>query len=458
MLKLKSIREERLWRKFLLAFLLMSIIPFVLLLYITRFIVDLKPGMPVKTMQWLVLWIACSSIAGFWLVRGMLRSFLSIAKSVRDVAGGDFSVKIENAEELEINELAQSVGRITHQLEENIQDLQKSKQLIQEVLSKVGQAVASFQNIDKFLELIVMSTIEALKAENGQLMLIKEGSLELNTRFFFGEKRISPDKIKLGEGILGAVAKEARPFLSSSSEEQVICVPLNYGNKIIGAFALSRKAQKENFSEDDRVLLSDLASQIAIALENFRLSADAEQTYVETITALAMAVEARDEYTRGHTNRVGEYCNKLARAFNLDDKTIKMLNDASNLHDIGKIGIPDKILRKPAPLTAEEMKLVYEHSVIGENILKPIRSLSVLCDLVRHHHERLDGSGYPDGIKGDQISLPLHIMIIADCFDAMTSDRPYRKAMSFDDAKKELQRYAGIRYDARVVEKLLQIV
>lgn len=462
MLKLKSIKEERLWRKFLLAFILMSVVPFLLLLYIIRFVVTLQTDVPVATVQWLVFWIACSSLAGFWLVRGMLRSFLSIAKTVRDVAGGDFSARIENAEELEINELAQSVGRITHQLEENIQDLQKSKQLVQDVLSKVGQAVASFQDIDKFLELIVMSTIDALRAQNGQLMLIENGSHELVTRLFVGKKKISPDRVKVGEGIMGLVVEQGSVFstlaLEEKTDNRIICMPLTYGNKIIGAFALSKLDKERDFCDDDRFLLKDLSSQIAIALENYRLSADAEQTYVETIIALAMAVEARDQYTRGHTNRVGEYCNKLAKAFNLDDKTIKMLNDASNLHDIGKIGIPDEILRKASPLTAEEMKLVYEHSIIGENIIKPIRSLSELCDLVRHHHERLDGSGYPDGIKGEQISLPLHIMIVADCFDAMTSNRPYRKAMSFEDAKKELQRYAGIRYDKQVVEKFSQLV
>jgi HD-GYP domain-containing protein (c-di-GMP phosphodiesterase class II) len=135
-----------------------------------------------------------------------------------------------------------------------------------------------------------------------------------------------------------------------------------------------------------------------------------------------------------------------------------MLNDASNLHDIGKIGIPDNLLHKTTPLNEEEMRFIHEHTLMGENILKPIRSLANLSDLVRHHHERLDGSGYPDGLKGNQISLPLHLMIVADVFDAMTTDRPYRKAMSFEDAKEELRRYAGSRYDKDVVEKFLKIV
>jgi HAMP domain-containing protein len=460
-LKIKSIKEEKVYRKFLLAFILMSVVPLLIILYIIKYVIKVQSDETLNQVQWLIFWISCSSLVGYWLIRRMLTSFLSVAKSVRNVAEGNFSVKIENAEELEINELAQSFGRITRQLETNISELQKSKQLIQDVLSRVGEAVASFQNIDRFLELIMLSTIDALKADSGQLMLIDNDTGELVTRLFSGKSRISPDRVNLENGgMMGRVAKDGRHIiaLNETTGVRVICVPLTYSGKIIGVFALGKYDQGQDFSEDDKVLLEDLASQIAVALENYRLSADAERTYVETITALAMAVEARDEYTRGHTHRVAEYCNKLARAFNLDDKTAKMLNDASNLHDIGKIGVPDGILRKSMPLTAEETKMIHEHPIIGEHILKPIHSLADLCYLVRHHHEQLDGNGYPDKLKGDELSLSLHIMIVADVFDAMTTDRPYRKGMSFEEAKKELRRYSGIRYSPEVVEKFLQMV
>ncbi|MFZ5800192.1 MAG: HD domain-containing phosphohydrolase [Candidatus Omnitrophota bacterium] len=463
MLKLKSIREDRINRKFLLAFILMSVAPLLMLSFIVKYLVVARSDLASIQITWLFFWLTCSALVGFLLVRGILNSFVAIAKTVRDVAEGDLSVKIQNAEDLEINELAQSIARITRQMENNIAELQKSKQLIQDVLTKVGRAVASFQNIDRFLELIVMSTMDALKADNAQLMLVDEPAQELFTRLFIGKNKISPDQERMGEGIMGFVAKEGRPFLTSplSTEvagEKILCVPLAYGNKIIGAFALSKEDIGGDFSDDDRLLFTDLAGQLAIAMENYRLNENAEKTYVETITALAMAVEARDQYTRGHTKRVGEYCNRLAKAFNLDGKTIKMLNDASNLHDIGKIGVPDGVLRKPTPLTVDEMNLIHEHPVIGENILRPIRSLSELCYLVRHHHEQLDGHGYPDGLKGADITLPLNIMIVADVFDAMTTDRPYRKAMSIEDAKKELQRYSGVRYDPKVVEELLKMV
>jgi HD-GYP domain-containing protein (c-di-GMP phosphodiesterase class II) len=193
-------------------------------------------------------------------------------------------------------------------------------------------------------------------------------------------------------------------------------------------------------------------------LENYRLSQDVEKTYVETINALAMAVDARDPYTRGHSKRVGEYCYRIAKEFNLDDETIKMLMDASVVHDIGKIGVPDEILHKATPLTNDELKLIQQHVIIGDNILKPIRSFSKLRSLIRSHHERLNGKGYPDGLKAKDLSLPLNIMIIADAFDAMTSNRPYRQAMSIIEAKKELSKNAGILFDKEVVDKFLKII
>ena len=238
----------------------------------------------------------------------------------------------------------------------------------------------------------------------------------------------------------------------------MICVPLVYRNRTNGVIVLNDKTGNQDFTEDDLFILSDLGSHISIALENYRLSQDVEKTYVETINALAMAVDARDPYTRGHSKRVGDYCIKIAEAFGIDKETVKMLRDASIVHDIGKIGIPDEILRKTTPLTKEEVKLIQQHPIIGYNILRPIRSFEKLSNLIRCHHERLDGKGYPKGLKAKDISLPLNIMIVADAFDAMTSNRPYRRAMSIVEAKKELKKYSGTLFEKEVVDKFIEII
>ncbi len=458
----KSIQNERLGKHFLLAFVLMSLLPLLLLLFIVNYLVVPNNAIAKTQVDMIIFFLCCASLVGFYMLRRMIGSFVSAVKSIKTAANGDLAVKIVSDGSKEIDELSDSFKRIIKQMDDNIKELQRSKLLLQNVLSRVGEAVSSFQNIEKFLELIVFTAIDALGAKQGRLMLFVPGKEILTTKITFGNESFGPENVELGEGLLGSVAKEGNPYLLSAKKaidgKAFICVPLIYSNKIIGLFALADKRSGKDFSDDDIVLLKDLSSQLAVAFENYRLNADAERTYLETVTALAKVVEARDNYTRGHTKRVGEYCTKLAKEFNLDNETVKILNDASILHDIGKIGIPDNLLRKVAPLTDEELRFIHEHPIMGENILKPIRSLSSLSDLVRHHHERMDGSGYPDGLKGEEISLPLNIMIVADVFDAMTTDRPYRKAISSYEAKEELRRYAGTRYHKEVVDKFLKLI
>jgi HD-GYP domain-containing protein (c-di-GMP phosphodiesterase class II) len=459
---IKSIKNEQLWRKFLLAFVLMSLIPLLLMVYIVFFILKPATEMTEAQVRWLIFWIACSVLVGLFISRKMFQTFISITKTIKSVANGNLSVKVEPSDEVEINELAKSFNRITKRLEENIKELERSKQTLQDVLSRVGQAVASFQNIDRFLDLIVATTLEAVGAENGRLLLLDEEKEELFTKISIGPEKRPKEKIRIGQGIIGTVAREKKRYMITASQTEdacsMVCLPLIYSNKIIGVLEIINK--QRDFSQDNLVLLNDLASQMAVSIENWRLNENAEKTYVETLNALALVVDARDPYTRGHSKRVGDYCVKVAKAFGLDDSTIKLLRDASNIHDIGKIGIPDEILLKPAVLNEEETRIIHEHPVIGENILRPIRSLAALCDLVRHHHERVNGKGYPDGLRAEDISLPLNIMIVADAYDAMTTDRPYRRGLPKEEAKRELVRCSepGGEYNREVVDKFIATV
>jgi HD-GYP domain-containing protein (c-di-GMP phosphodiesterase class II) len=277
-------------------------------------------------------------------------------------------------------------------------------------------------------------------------------------------------RLKLGEGGPGWVAKEKKPLLiprlhKLKPEEEndpftppLLAVPLMFQEKVVGVLVVSGKAVGDNFGEDELLIVSNLASQTAVAVENERLNQDAEETYLQTISALAIAVEARDTYSRGHLDRVSEYAVRIANKLGLDEHLIKDIKDAAELHDVGKIGISDDILKKASSLTGEEARIMNKHPIIGEAIIKPVRRLSSLCDIVRHHHEWIDGSGYPDGLKGDEISIGAKILCVIDSFDAMTTDRPYRKALSLNEAKAELKRYVGIRYDPKVVEVFLSIL
>jgi len=171
-----------------------------------------------------------------------------------------------------------------------------------------------------------------------------------------------------------------------------------------------------------------------------------------------LAVEARDIYSRGHSDRVSMYSVKVAEKLGMSKEEIKIIKEAGQMHDVGKIGISDDILRKPGPLEDYEFEIMRQHPTIGEGIILPLSGFLNLRDPIRHHHEWLNGQGYPDHLKGDEIPMSSRILAVVDSYDAMTSDRPYRKALGKEIARQELLKYKGIRYDPTVVDVFLSIV
>jgi HD-GYP domain-containing protein (c-di-GMP phosphodiesterase class II) len=184
----------------------------------------------------------------------------------------------------------------------------------------------------------------------------------------------------------------------------------------------------------------------------FSLYVDAKAQYIQTVDALMRAVEARDKYTEGHSQRVGKIVEMIAREMKMNEFKIESLNIASMMHDVGKIGIDDSILNKPGKLTDEEFNTIKMHPEIGYNILKEVKNLEGIKDLVRHHHERYDGRGYPDGKGKDDLSIDVFIIQLADAVDAMATDRPYRKALTKDEIMFEIHKYSGTQFHPGVVE------
>jgi putative nucleotidyltransferase with HDIG domain len=182
--------------------------------------------------------------------------------------------------------------------------------------------------------------------------------------------------------------------------------------------------------------------------------------YVQTIRALAEAVDAKDAYTRGHSERVGVYASKIAREMGFQKDVIERVYIAGLLHDVGKIGVRDVVITKPDRLTPEEYEEIKQHPTIGAKILEPVDFLSDVTPCVRHHHEWYDGSdrGYPDRLRGDAIPLPSRIILVADTVEAMTSDRPYRKALPLDVVYTELTKYSGSQFDPTCVDAFLRLL
>jgi putative nucleotidyltransferase with HDIG domain len=199
------------------------------------------------------------------------------------------------------------------------------------------------------------------------------------------------------------------------------------------------------------------AQATAVALQKLVLRESQERNLVDTITAFVNAIESKDPYLKGHSARVALYATEIARAMHLDAETVEVVNRGAMLHDLGKLSIMDTILRKPERLTADEFSLIKAHPVVGERILKPLRFLAREACAVRHHHERFDGSGYPDGLSGEDIPLAARIVTVADVFDAVTSHRPYRTALPVEAARQEIVRGRGTHFDPQVADAFLTI-
>jgi putative two-component system response regulator len=195
------------------------------------------------------------------------------------------------------------------------------------------------------------------------------------------------------------------------------------------------------------------------ALSRVKRYTDELDSAEQVIVSLALTIEARDKYTDGHCQRLAVYAMAVGEALKLDREELWALQRGGYLHDVGKVGIPDAVLAKPGPLTAAEMDVMKRHPIIGERLCGELRSLSRVRPIVRHHHERLDGSGYPDGLRGDEIPLLAEIIGLVDVFDALTTKRPYRAAMSADDATRALREEVARGWRRKeLVDLLLDLV
>ena len=247
---------------------------------------------------------------------------------------------------------------------------------------------------------------------------------------------------------LSALARATTPLRS------LLVVPLTRQEGVVGALVVGFRDQRD-FGPEEIPLLATIGGQIAVALQNAEAYEKLDRMYLETVTALAAAMEAKDQYTASHADTLATTAVAVGSRMGLTDAELRMLQYAAVLHDIGKIGIPGNILNKPEALTREEFDTMAQHTVIGERIISRIDYLVPIARIIRSAHERWDGTGYPDGLRGEEIPLASRILLVCDAFDAMTTDRPYRRALPIETALGELDRNAGTQFDPRVVDVFL---
>lgn len=368
-----------------------------------------------------------------------------------------------------LEEIKEKVFRAlqTRQLEED--NLLFSKLV---ALHEVTKVLASTHNPEELNYRFLDYSIKISRSNGGALMLFNEGtklSIALTSSlpfdrgfwerpFFISASRWSATTC---EPLLIDAQKNNVPLGVPSippSIQSYIVYPLKTPKKVLGVLNLIRMENCASFSNVDMEIINVLASQASISIENAKLYQNIRDNYLKTISGFALAVEAKDKYTHGHSENVMKYTVILAKHLGLSGMEIEHIKYAGLLHDIGKIGIEEAILNKPGKLTFEEFEQIKKHPELGCRILANVPFFEALVPLIRHHHEFYNGLGYPDGISGDKIPYGARILSVADAFEAMTSDRPYRRAMSYEKAFDILMKERSKQFDPVVAEAFIQVL
>ncbi|MBL7157467.1 MAG: HD domain-containing protein [Candidatus Omnitrophica bacterium] len=344
-----------------------------------------------------------------------------------------------------------------------------------EALLKVSKKVSSSLELEKVSDMILYQAKSVLCTDHSALFLLDEESKHL---FLIGAKGFADNQIKnlavLGswEGINVELIKKSKPIIVNDIQRSAkfkhaeipflhkklpigafLAVPLKTDSKIIGALLVSNhKKRRRDFTEDDKKLLSTLANNVSIALLNAKLHNNLKSLFMNTVTSLVTAVDAKDPYTHGHSERVARYAVRIGVEMNLSKDFLEDLRLSGLMHDIGKIGIKDNILSKDKALNKKELKEIREHPTIGLRIVDSVISSKVVLSGIAEHHEYYNGKGYPKRLKGKHISMEGRIIAVADAFDTLTTDRPYQKAYSAKEAALEISRSSRSQFDPHVVK------
>jgi response regulator RpfG family c-di-GMP phosphodiesterase len=355
-----------------------------------------------------------------------------------------------------------------------VSDMYKKRDFARvETIMMYGKRMINIHNIDKLCGLILEAAVIESGSDRASIMLLeKDGFMHIKSSIGIPKRIVQSTKVRIGSGIAGIAAKTKEPIIINKGYKipgnikkamrglglkSALSIPIMSDNIVQGVLNLGKHKSRYLFDRDDAELLMILAHEAGTAINNSRLFEDMHDLYEGSIVSLAAAIEARDQYTHGHSKRVSEISASIARFLKLPADAVKRIKLASMLHDIGKIGLPDRILLKPGPLTKKEYDVVKKHPLYAVNILKHLLRLKGIIPIIYHEHERYDGCGYPEGLKSDSIPSESRVIAVADAYEAMTSDRPYRKSMTRKKALAEIKRNSGTQFDPAVVRVFLKL-
>ena len=343
----------------------------------------------------------------------------------------------------------------------------------------VGQIINSALGLEPVLEQVMDTIIALMRAERGFLMLREaDGEFSIQAARGMDHVNLEGESFSASRTIVNRVASTGEPVLTTNAQEDprfenqesivnrqlrsILCVPLKLKNEVIGVIFLDSRMHTGLFQEEDLEMLSAFADQAAVAIDNARLfenlqGANAELTkaYEATLNGWVHALDLRDKETEGHTQRVTALTLVLAKEFGFTEPELVHIKRGALLHDIGKMAIPDDILLKPGELTLTERKFMELHPIFAYDMLKPIDFLHPAIDIPYCHHEKWDGSGYPQNLRGEDIPFAARIFAVVDVWDALTSNRPYRTPVDPLEVRCHIREGSGSHFDPRVVEAFL---
>lgn len=412
-----------------------------------------------------------AAAAGLFIFDHQRAPLAALAQCARRVADGDLDVHIDLGHRRDLAQLADAFNSMAAAMQQRTEDLTRKVEELT-TLYEMSRALGSTLDLDALLESTLDAALRSFDIDSGYVVLRDPASGDIRLRAFRGAADAELDDRAVRASMSDWVVTQGRPLIFNPSGDETdvgnvdaltgalaaVCVPLHGSDGVIGALAVGSKDRAARFTGEDVRLLSTIANHLTIAIGNTELFASLQEAYIATVRSLAAAVDAKEPYMRGHSERVAVFARATAAELGLSHDQRTALEMAAYLHDIGKIGISEEILHKPGPLNADEAATMRHHPLIGASILRPVALPWPISPVVRHHHERYDGSGYPAGLRGEEIPMLARVLSVADAYEAMIADRPYRSSMTSDAAIDELRRCAGSHFDPRVVEALVSAV
>jgi len=370
------------------------------------------------------------------------------------------------------------VSDVTHKLtaveQELILTVQELTDTYEEIsaIHRFSETLGAEIKTEVLCDKIASEVRDTLEVSTVSIMLLDMESGDLITTAYQGHSSDESRayRLKPGQGLPWHVINTRKSLIvcdvrmhpahisSPHTTTSLMAAPLFTKDKILGVIVASDKLNKSEFFSNELKLLTTIANQASIAIENSNLYANLENLFVGIVRSFAAALDAKSAWTAGHSERVTTYSVAIGEELGVEKAFLEDIRNCGLLHDVGKIGIPERILDKREGITTNEYSTIRQHTLKGAQILEHIDTFKTIIPGIKHHHERWDGLGSPEGLKGDTIPLIARILAVADSYDAITSNRPYRKKRDKKEAVEEIKRCSGSQFDPRIVHAFLNAV